>query len=67
MLDPSWDPMDILVIVSQIAMAWADQPDIPAGAGTDRDAFLAARRAAIVAAVERLFPATASRTADGAA
>lgn len=59
-LDPSWDPLDILVLLNQIAMAWAGQPDLtdtldPA----DRDAFSAARRAAIVTAVERLFPAAA--------
>lgn len=44
-LDPAWDPMDVLVLVHQIAMAWAGQPARPA------------RRAAIVTAVERLFPA----------
>ncbi|MFC0430997.1 TetR family transcriptional regulator [Kutzneria buriramensis] len=56
LLDPAWDPMDILVIVSQIAMTWANLPDIPIPAGMDRDTFLAARRAAIITAVERLFP-----------
>ncbi|WP_433562963.1 TetR family transcriptional regulator [Nocardia sp. CA-151230] len=56
-LDRSWDPLDILMFVNQLAMAWADQPDLATG---ERDAFLAARRAAIITAVERLFPATFS-------
>ncbi|PBI91963.1 hypothetical protein BKP42_53820 [Rhodococcus erythropolis] len=57
LLDPSWDPLDVLVFVSQLASAWADQPGLPAPKGV-RDQFLADRRAAIVAAVERLFPAS---------
>ncbi|MDJ0362242.1 TetR family transcriptional regulator [Rhodococcus sp. H29-C3] len=57
LLDPSWDPVDILVFVSQLASAWADQPVLPSTEGSTRDQFLAARRAAIVAAVDRLFPA----------
>jgi len=59
-LDPSWDPLDILVLVNQIAMSWAAQPDLAPAAGEERDSFLAARRAAIVAAVQRLFPASRS-------
>ncbi|MER5730230.1 TetR family transcriptional regulator [Streptomyces sp. NPDC002138] len=59
-LDADWDPVDILVFVHQIATAWATQPDLLPEHGEDRAPFLAARRAAIVAAVERLFPATAS-------
>jgi AcrR family transcriptional regulator len=55
-LDPAWDPTDILVFVSQIATSWVLQTDL-APAGEERDAFMAARRAAIVAAVQRLFPA----------
>ncbi|MGW1554064.1 TetR family transcriptional regulator [Streptomyces sp. NPDC002346] len=55
-LDPAWGPLDILVLVNQIAASWADQPDI-AAAGIERDTFLTARREAIVTAVERLFPA----------
>jgi Tetracyclin repressor-like, C-terminal domain len=54
-LDPAWDPADILVFVSQIATSWAIQTDL-APADEERDAFMAARRAAIVAAVQRLFP-----------
>ncbi|WP_238009100.1 TetR family transcriptional regulator [Dactylosporangium sp. AC04546] len=48
-LDPAWDPLDVLMFVNQIAMSWA-------GVTPRDDAFLAARRAAVVAAVERLFP-----------
>ncbi|MBM2614093.1 TetR family transcriptional regulator [Actinoplanes sp. LDG1-06] len=52
-LDPAWDPLDILVFVNQIAMSWAAQPaKVPEARGELTD-----RRAAIVAAVERLFPA----------
>jgi AcrR family transcriptional regulator len=55
-LDPAWDPLDVLVLVNRIAMSWAAQPDLAPEAAPERDAFMAARRAAIVAAVERLFP-----------
>jgi hypothetical protein len=55
LLDSTWDPVDILMFVNQIAMSWAGQADlVPAD---DREAFLAGRRAAIVEAVQRLFPA----------
>jgi hypothetical protein len=65
-LDPSWDPIDILVFVNQIAMSWAGQLDlVQAAADQVRDPSLAARRAAIVAAVQRLFPAAANDAADG--
>ncbi|MEU6404385.1 TetR family transcriptional regulator [Streptomyces sp. NPDC046985] len=57
-LDAGWDPVDVVVFVSQLAMAWAAQPDLLPPPGDGRAAFLAARRAAVVAAVERLFPAT---------
>ena len=62
LLDPGWDPLDILVLVNRIAMSWAAQPEMAemsaaGGDGQRHDAFLAARRAAIVAAVQRLFPA----------
>ncbi|MFF4274177.1 TetR family transcriptional regulator [Streptomyces sp. NPDC001536] len=55
-LDPAWDPEDILVFVSQLALSWVSQTSL-APADEERDAFLASRRAAIVAAVQRLFPA----------
>ncbi|MEV7004722.1 TetR family transcriptional regulator [Streptomyces sp. NPDC093982] len=62
-LDPSWDPIDILVLVNQIAMSWAGQLDLlQTAANQVRDPSLAARRAAVVTAVQRLFPATAART-----
>ncbi|WP_182358476.1 TetR/AcrR family transcriptional regulator [Tomitella gaofuii] len=57
LLDPSWDPLDILVFVNQLATAWADGPRSVTLEGAEREAFLADRRAAIVAAVGRLFPA----------
>lgn len=60
-LDAHWDPVDILVLVHQIATAWAAQPDLLPPPGDDRATFLVARRAAIVTAVERLFPAAANR------
>ncbi|MER5755224.1 TetR family transcriptional regulator [Streptomyces sp. NPDC002088] len=65
-LDPAWEPIDILVFVNQIAMAWPGQLDlVDAADGQVRDPSLPARRAAVVAAVQRLFPATAHDTTDG--
>lgn len=60
LLDSSWDPLDVLVFVSELASAWADQPGLPSAAGGAREQFLAERRTAIVAAVQRLFPAATS-------
>lgn len=57
LLDPAWNPLDVLVFVSQLAAAWADQPVLPIAEDGAREQFLADRRAAIVTAVERLFPA----------
>ncbi|MEU9011553.1 TetR family transcriptional regulator [Streptomyces sp. NPDC048479] len=59
LLDPSWDPVDVLALINQIATTWAGQPEIAAAAAeyatnTSADA----RRAALVTAVERLFPRT---------
>ncbi|MEV6324951.1 TetR family transcriptional regulator [Nocardia sp. NPDC051787] len=54
-LDPSWDPLDILVFLNQLAASWAIPPS-PIDS-LQRETFLADRRAAIVAAVQRLFPA----------
>lgn len=51
-LDPAWDPLDVLVLVNQIATAWVGQL-FPEDSAADP----AARRAAVVAAVQRLFPA----------
>ncbi|MFE2738856.1 MULTISPECIES: TetR family transcriptional regulator [unclassified Streptomyces] len=57
-LDPGWDPLDVLVLVNQIATSWANQPDLAAGVPPQgRAAYLAARRATVVTAVQRLFPA----------
>jgi AcrR family transcriptional regulator len=53
-LDPAWDPLDVLVLVNQIAVSWAVQPDF--GRRAEGQAHAAARRAAVVTAVERLFP-----------
>ena len=59
LLDQSWDPLDVVVFVSQLASAWADQPGLPSVSGQTREQFLGQRREAIVAAVQRLFPAVA--------
>lgn len=59
LLDPAWDPADILMFVNQLAMSWVAQSDLVPANHEERAAFLLARRAAIVAAVERLFPAAA--------
>ena len=56
LLAPEWDPLDVLVFVNQLASSWADQPGLPSEESA-RERFLASRRAAIVAAVTRLFPA----------
>ncbi|MER8039812.1 TetR family transcriptional regulator [Streptomyces hydrogenans] len=58
-LDPAWDPVDILMFVNQLAMSWAGQADLLPPGQKERTAFLTARRAAIVTAVQRLFPASA--------
>jgi len=63
-LDTAWDPIDILVFVNRIAMSWAAQPDLAPAADKERDSFMAARRAAVIAAVERLFPSAAGETTN---
>lgn len=60
-LDPAWDPVDILMFVNQLAMSWAGQDDLLPRGEKLRTPFLLARRAAIVAAVQRLFPAAKTR------
>lgn len=63
-LDPAWDPVDVLILVHQIAVAWAWQPGlVDLVDGQVRDPAPEARRAAIVTAVQRLFPAQRGRTA----
>ncbi|MGX1028475.1 TetR family transcriptional regulator [Streptomyces sp. SAI-097] len=57
LLDPVWDPVDVLALINQIAMTWAGQPEIAAAAAEQAvDPSVAARRAALVTAVERMFP-----------
>lgn len=56
LLDPAWDPLDILAFVNQIAVSGVVQPHLPADPD-ERERYLAARRSAAVAAVRRLFPA----------
>jgi AcrR family transcriptional regulator len=57
-LDPAWDPLDVLAIVNQVATAWMVQVEmLPFLADHARDRSASARRAAVVAAVERIFPA----------
>ncbi|MFE6912200.1 TetR family transcriptional regulator [Streptomyces erythrochromogenes] len=59
LLDTSWDPVDVLALINQIATTWAGQPEICAAAAQRAaDTSTAARRAALVTAVERLFPRT---------
>ncbi|MFA3843435.1 TetR family transcriptional regulator [Streptomyces aureus] len=56
-LDPAWDPADVLALVNQIATTWAAQPEhSEAAAAHAADPTTTARRAAVVTAVERLFP-----------
>ncbi|MFD5223564.1 TetR family transcriptional regulator [Streptomyces tendae] len=57
LLDPVWDPVDVLALINQIAMTWAGQPEIAAAAAEQAvDPSVTARRAALVTAVERMFP-----------
>ncbi|MEU6250516.1 TetR family transcriptional regulator [Glycomyces sp. NPDC047010] len=56
-LDPSWDPIDILVLLNQIAAAWAGQIDFLPADPAERERYMGERREAVVAAVARLFPA----------
>jgi AcrR family transcriptional regulator len=66
LLEPGWDPLDILVLVDRIATSWAARHEaVPAADERERREFLAARRAAVVDAVRRLFP-PASGAGEGA-
>ncbi|MFE6818249.1 TetR family transcriptional regulator [Streptomyces sp. NPDC057677] len=58
LLDPGWEPVDVLALINQIATTWVGQPEIAAAAAPQADGTSAARRAALVTAVERLFPRT---------
>jgi Tetracyclin repressor-like, C-terminal domain len=56
-VDASWRPMDLLVLLFGVALAWAQSPH-PAAATAD-PAVIAARRAAVVEAARRIVaPAT---------
>lgn len=57
LLDSSWDPLDVLVLVNQLAAAWVDQPGLPPSGSAAYRRFLADRRAVVVGSVERIFPA----------
>ncbi|MFI1358219.1 TetR family transcriptional regulator [Streptomyces sp. NPDC020898] len=57
LIDPVWDPVDVLALINQIATTWASQPEIGAAAAQlAADTSVGARRAALITAVERLFP-----------
>jgi len=57
LLDATWDPVDIMALVSQIAHTWSDQAELAAVARTAAaDPAQAARRAAVIRAVTTLFP-----------
>jgi AcrR family transcriptional regulator len=66
-LDRAWDPLDVIVLVNRIATSWAAEPDLAPTSRGERGIFMAARRAAVVAAVERLFPAAGRAPRTGAA
>lgn len=61
LLDPAWDPVDVLTLLNQIAWAWVGRPDLLPEDPEQRAAFLQERRAVAVAAVRRLFPSAASK------
>ncbi|WP_043633345.1 TetR family transcriptional regulator [Nonomuraea candida] len=57
LLDATWDPVDIMALVSQIAQTWSDQTELAALAPkAAADPTPAARRAAVIRAVTALFP-----------
>lgn len=60
LLDPAWDPADVLALVNQIAWAWAGRPDLLPEDTERRAAFLRERRTTAVTAVQRLFPPATS-------
>jgi hypothetical protein len=64
-VDPSWDPADICVLVSQIATAWIGLPEVASlgrPAATERAA--AERRSTVVRSVQALFPAAGGGIPD---
>ena len=56
LLDQFWDPTDILVLLNQIAAAWAGYLDLAPADPAEREQFMHDRRGSVVTAVERLFP-----------
>lgn len=58
LLDSSWDPSDVLAILDQISLAWADQSTLAPEDPALHDHRLKRRRAAAVAAAQRLFPSS---------
>jgi AcrR family transcriptional regulator len=57
-LDPSWDPADVCVLVSQIATAWIEPPQVASlGRPAPAQRGVAERRATVVRSVQALFPA----------
>jgi AcrR family transcriptional regulator len=65
LLDPSWDPVDVLALLDQIALAWVGQPGILPEDPEQRAAFLHERRAVAVAVAQRLFPAAVTARSSG--
>ncbi|MCX5087862.1 TetR family transcriptional regulator [Streptomyces sp. NBC_00365] len=56
-LDPAWDPIDVIALVNQIATTWLSQIELRSfEVEQARDPAVSARRAAVVEAVQRLFP-----------
>lgn len=56
-IDPTWDPVDVMAVISQIAHTWLDQAVLVAVARhTAADPTPSARRAAVIRAVTALFP-----------
>ncbi len=55
-LDPSWEPLDAIALVGQIAATWVSQPELAASGSAD-GFDVAARRAARGRAGRRLVPA----------
>ncbi|CAM3184724.1 TetR family transcriptional regulator [Tsukamurella hominis] len=64
-VDPAWDPLDVMVLVHQLALAWVGQGDLADVVHDDRVAAGDRRRKAVVAAVGQLFPAAVAGTAGG--
>src|ERR1700722_17803474 len=64
-LDPSWDPADICVLVSQIATAWIGLPEVASlGRPAATERAVAERRATVVRGVQALFPAVGGGLSD---